>query len=83
MNSKHLSNVLLKILGLSVCLRAIPLCVSGIVSVIVTFTVPHGDRMYIGALSSAVGAGVEAVVGIFIICKSRNIAEFWFKNGNE
>ncbi len=31
----------------------------------------------------AVGAGVQAAVGVFIIIKSRKIAEFWFKNDDE
>jgi hypothetical protein len=34
-------------------------------------------------LSLAIGYGVLAMAGIFLIIKSRKIAEFWFKNEDE
>ena len=34
-------------------------------------------------LPNAIGDVVQGVVGIFLIIKSRKLAEFWFKNEDE
>ena len=84
MKSKQLANVLIKILGLSVCIHAIPLVVSGFMMGMFGFIVGGAESgEVIRILSSPIGAAVEAAVGIFLIVKSRKIAEFLFKNDDE
>jgi hypothetical protein len=82
MKSKQLANVLVKILGLSVCLYAIPTCVSGIL-VGLSLGWSKIDITVMRILSSAVGAGVQAAVGIFLVIKSQKIAGLLFKGEDE
>ena len=93
MNSKQLANVLIKILGLSMFLYAIP----GFFSEILIFSSPFWsttgassnayDTMVHQVMRSAVSFAVREVVeigiGLFIIVKSRKIAEFLFKREAE
>ena len=84
MKSKQLANVLIKMLGLSVCLYAIPSCVSGILVGITQFQVsPKLDIGVIRIISSAIGAAIQAVIGIAIICQSQKIAGMMFKADDE
>lgn len=79
MKSRQLANVLIKMLGFSVCLYAIPSCVSGI---IIAVNHPHTDTAFVELMrigAYAIGAGVQAVVGIIIIAASRKIAGWMFK----
>jgi cytochrome b subunit of formate dehydrogenase len=78
MKSKQLANVLIKILGLSICLYAIPVCVTGII--VWSSLLPPGETSSNRILSSTIGAAVQAFVGIIIIAMSRIISGFWFKN---
>ena len=79
MKSKQLANVLIKVLGLSICVRAIPGFISGVLSAFISFGMSRGEATFMRILASSVGAGVEAAIGIFLIVKSRKIAEFLFK----
>jgi hypothetical protein len=84
MKSKQLANVLINVLGFYICLLAIPSCVSGILygfSSLGTKTDTTGMAMRMGTY--AIGAGVQAAVGVVIIIKSRKIAGFWFKAEDE
>jgi len=84
MKSKQLANVLIKIIGLYVCLCAIPSLVSGILAVFANHLgASKWDEVMFRFLSYAIGAALQAVVGIFLIIKSRKLAEFWFKNEDE
>ena len=84
MKSKQLANVLIKIIGLYVCLCAIPGLVSVIAAVIAwTFGMPKSSDTMFYILPNAIGDVVQGVVGIFLIIKSRKLAEFWFKNEDE
>jgi len=92
MKSKQLANVLIKILGLYFCLCAIPSVISGIVALFPSFVTPTGasqpivgkiNDILFRVLSLAIGYGVLAMAGIFLIIKSRKISEFWFKNEDE
>jgi ABC-type nickel/cobalt efflux system permease component RcnA len=84
MKSKQLANILIKIAGLYICLLAIPNTISGIIVVLsFAFGSAKWDEAVIRLLSYSIGTGVQAAVGIFIIVKSRNIAEFFFKNEDE
>lgn len=87
MKSKQLANVLIKMLGLSICFYAIPTCVSGIIFAL-SFPsgLPKTDQTEITVIrfmSSAVGAGVEALFGMIIIAMSRKIAGWMFKSDED
>jgi hypothetical protein len=84
MKSKQLANVLIKILGLSVCLYAIPSFVSGILVGITQFqTSPTWSIPIIRIMSSAIGAAVQACVGVVIISMSQKISGMMFKTDDE
>jgi hypothetical protein len=83
MKSRQLANVLIKMLGLSVCLYAIPSCVSG---VIIAVMQPHssGSGFEVTRIVSyAIGAGVQLVIGIAIISVSQQISRWLFKSDDE
>jgi hypothetical protein len=84
MKSKQLANVLIKIIGLYVCLCAIPGLVSGIAPVLaLALGSPKWDDYMFTVLADAIGAIIQLMVGIFLVIKSRKLAEFWFKNEDE
>jgi hypothetical protein len=85
MKSKQLANVLIKIIGLYVCLCTIPGLVSGI-SIAFVYVYPLGAKLNEGIfrlVSYSIGDVVEVLVGIFLIVKSRKLAEYWFKDEAE
>ena len=83
MKSKQLANVLIKMLGLSVCLYSIPNFVSGIFFALSTLPVSKSDIAVMRIFSSAVGAAVQAVVGIVVISLSGKIAGLLFESDDE
>jgi len=83
MKSKQLANVLIKILGLYICLCAIPSIISGILLVFTSTMGVSWGQILMRQGAFAIGEAVQAVVGVFIIRKSRKIAELWFKNDDE
>jgi ABC-type nickel/cobalt efflux system permease component RcnA len=84
MKSKQLANVLIKIIGLYVCLCAIPGLVCGIAVVFARAVgAPQGNDAIAYVLPEAIGAAIQLVVGVILVVKSRNLAEFWFKNEDE
>jgi len=84
MNSKQLANVLIKVLGLSVCLQGIPSFITGFLRGFLSGL--HGsDATRATSVSNyswtyAVGSAVYLAVGIFLILRSRYVAEKLFKN---
>ena len=84
MKSSQLANVLIKIIGLYVCLCAIPGLVSGLIAILMsTFGMPKPGNWLFTELSFSIGAAVQVVAGIILIAKSRNLADFWFKSEEE
>lgn len=84
MKSKQLANVLIKILGLYVCLCAIPGLVSGILAAVVCVGGhAKGTDAIAYVWAEGVGAVIQLVVGIVLVIKSRKLAAFWFKNEDE
>ena len=83
MKSKQLANVLIKILGLSICLYAIPNCISGILVPLTQLGETKWDIAVIRIFSYAIGSSVQVVVGIIIIAKSQTIAGWLFKGEDE
>ena len=81
-NSQQLANVLIKILGLWACLQGIPSFVAGFLRGLVShFSEPtRGASVSNYSWTYSVGSAVYLAVGIFLICRSRYIAEKLFKN---
>ncbi len=83
MKSKQLANVLIKIIGLYVCLCTIPGFVSGILLLFSSaFGIGWSEKTF-SMGTYAIGDIVQAVVGIFLIVKSQKLAEFWFRGNDE
>jgi hypothetical protein len=78
MKKKQLADVLIKILGLSVVVNAIPSLVSGLVGMM---KVPEGFDSSFGYY--AVGSVVTAIIGISLIFQSRVVVEYLFKEDDE
>ena len=83
MKSRQLANVLIKMLGLSVCLYAIPSCVASVILTLSAAEVPKTDIVAIQLFKSTIVAGVETVFGIMIIAASRKIAGWMFRSDDE
>jgi hypothetical protein len=79
MKPKELANVLIKLLGLSFGLYAIPGFVSGIVQWISS----SGITTHIIVYPVLITSGVQVAIGIFIIAKSAMITELLFKGQSE
>ncbi|MGA2685596.1 MAG: hypothetical protein ABSF51_11135 [Verrucomicrobiota bacterium] len=84
MKSKQLANVLIKIIGLYVCVCAIPGVISGIAALFIPDAgVPKFNEAFVRLISWGIGDAVQALFGIILISKSRKLAGFWFKNEEE
>ncbi len=87
MKSKQLANVLIKILGLSVCIHGIPNFVTGFVRGFLSELASSGaTRMSTGSSASSayvIGALVELALGIVLIVKSKALAELLLKREDE
>ena len=78
MKSKQLANVLIKILGLYVCVWAVPGFVTGITFALTNYSVMKDIGIHF--LSTSIGYGIQAIVGICLINLSRKISGFLFRN---
>lgn len=83
MKSKQLANVLIKMMGLSVCLYAIPSCVSGIIIAVMQPQNSNWGIEVMRIVSYAIGAGVQLAIGIAIIAMSQKISGWLFKSDDE
>jgi hypothetical protein len=84
MKSKQLANVLIKIIGLYVCVCAIPGVISGIVALFIPDVgVPRFNEAFLRLISWGIGDAVQALCGIFLIAKSQKLAAFWFKSEDD
>lgn len=83
MKPKQLANVLIKILGLSVCAHAIPTLVSRVMIVFTPFQSVRFDVGMMQVFSTAVVFAVEIAVGIFLIGMSQKIADLLLKEEDE
>ena len=84
MKSKQLANVLIKIVGLYVCLCAGPGLVSGIAAVLGwVFKIPKWSDMLVTILPYSIGDAIQVGIGILLTFKSRKLAEFWFKHDED
>jgi hypothetical protein len=90
MKPKDLANVLLKILGVSMCLNAIPTFLTQSFMLLVTFwaagqasSATHDlffHQTLVNTVSFTLIEAVRVAIGIYAIVKSRKISEFLFKN---
>jgi hypothetical protein len=83
MKSKQLANVLIKILGLSVCVHAVPALISVLLSAFMSLGVSRGDAPILRILLSGVGVGVEAIIGVLLIVNSPKVVELLFKGQDD
>jgi len=83
MKSKQLANVLIKILGLSVLVEGIPSILNGLFSLLQI----RGSGSQIGNMGYywlyPLSSVVTVVLGVYLIIKSREVAEYLFKGDEE
>ena len=79
MKTKQLANVLIKILGLSVCVHSIPGIITGLYNSVRIKGVGGPGDWWFYPVSSA----VLAAIGIYLIIRSRNVAACLFKDEDE
>jgi hypothetical protein len=82
MKSRQLANVLIKMLGLSICIYAIPSCALGLF-VMLSDKSASKDITVLGISATAAEAVVQVIVGIVIISMSQKIAGLMFKSDDE
>ena len=82
MKSKQLANVLIKLLGLSICIYAIPSCALGFF-VMLSDKSASKDITVLGISATAAEAVVQVIVGVVIISISQKIAGLMFKSDDE
>ena len=83
MKSRQLANVLVKILGLSIFIHAIPGCVTGIVWALSSAFGVSKTEAALWTFSSAIGSVVQFIVAIIIITASQTIVGWMFKDSDE
>ena len=87
MNQKQLANVLIKILGLSICVHAFPAFTLALISAVEALIHAMQDGhpnasqfpMWTYSLSYLIQSAVEFIAGILFIIKSRWLVEKLFK----
>jgi hydrogenase/urease accessory protein HupE len=91
MNSKQLANVLIKILGLSICIHGFPASIVAIVSggAALIHAMQNGHQAgaaipyWAYSLNYLVQSVVEFAAGIFLIIRSRWVTDILFKDEAE
>ena len=83
MKPKQLANILIRILGLSLIVRALPGFLSGILMVILNSSPAEGGAFFLPILPTVVAAVVELALGFLLVTKSRKITACLFKDEAE
>jgi len=91
MKPKQLANVLIKILGLSICVHGFPAFVASMIGAVETLVHAMRDGhptnvplpYWTYSLTYLIQSTIEFIVGIFIIVRSRWLVEKLFKNEEE
>jgi hypothetical protein len=76
MRSKQLANVLIKILGLAVCVRGVPTFLSELLSLL---RLAADDASTGSYWLVPVPSLILVIIGIYLIVRSRNVPEYLFK----
>ena len=80
MSSKQLANVLIKILGLAVCVRGVPTFLSELLFLL---RLAGGNASPGSYWLVPVPSLILVIIGIYLIVKSRNVPEYLFKGEDE
>jgi len=83
MKTKQLANVLIKLLGIYFCLEGIPSVISGVLMGLLGLFSSGPAKYSTYEWTYAIGGGIQFVVGLFLVVKSRKIAEYLFKAEDE
>lgn len=83
MKSNTLANVLIKILGLYLCVNAFPNFVAGILAGVISLEIDATSKIISRTWSLAGGSAMQALIGLVFIIKSWSIAQWLFRNENE
>ena len=83
MKTKQLANLLIKILGLSVVVHAIPIIVASLLSMLDSAGLLLGSQGVYAHLLHLLPTLILMGIGIYLIIKSRDVAAFLFKNEEE
>jgi small neutral amino acid transporter SnatA (MarC family) len=82
MKSKQLANVLIKVLGLSLCAQSVMHLGTGIFNLLANINTTYTGRGYFLWSGLLMGL-IVAAIGIYFIVRSRNIAGCLFKDEGE
>jgi len=83
MKSKTLANVLIKILGLYICLCALPSVLGDLIAAFVDVGPEKTGSVYWRFIPFAISYGVQLICGIIIILSSRKVAGLLFREDEE
>ena len=83
MTPKQLANVLLKVLGLYICLTALPGIIGGAMTAITLSVAGGPGERLINLWGYAIGYVVQGLVGTVLFIKSSALAEIWFKDKSD
>ena len=83
MKSKQLANVLIKMLGLSICVYGVPGIIIGLVQIIGNSGGLNKGITILEVVAELAGSGVSVLIGIFIIKASNKIAGWMFKSDED
>ena len=83
MKPRELANVLIKLLGLLVCVYAIPYFVADVIGFLISLGTKTKPEDITSLATELINVGMQAVVGLFIIAKSRKVAGWMLKDGDE
>jgi hypothetical protein len=83
MKSKQLANVLIKMLGLSICVYGIPSIVLGLVEIIGDSEGVNKGITILEIIATLAASGAQVLIGIFIMKASKKIAGWMFTNEEE
>jgi Na+/melibiose symporter-like transporter len=83
MKSRELTNALIKLLGVLVCVPAIVNCLGGILILFSQSSVQRPDAISMQIIFSLVGGSIQSVLGIIIIVARRKIAGWMLKEDEQ
>jgi len=79
MKSKQLANVLIKVMGLYLCISTIPGIIGGSISIFGRYAGGTWTERFINLGAYSLGNVIQGLIGLFLFIKSRNLSDSWFK----
>jgi hypothetical protein len=83
MKPTKLANILFKLLGVYFCLEGVPSVISGALMGLLGLFASGPGKYSTYEWTYAIGGGIQFVVGLFLVVKSRKMAEYFFKTEDE